>query len=69
MKDTTTETFKHGIAKPMLCDVTLRYILKDFEERLRILQERKQTSITLGRINEIQLSILYFQQKVLDNIT
>ena len=69
MKDTTTDTFKHGIAKPSLCDVTLRHILKDFEERLKILQERKQTPITLGRINETQLNILYFQQKVLDNIT
>lgn len=24
MKDTTTENFKHGIAKPMLCDVLIR---------------------------------------------
>ena len=24
MKNTTTDTFKHGIAKPMLCEVDLR---------------------------------------------
>jgi hypothetical protein len=55
-------------SKPLLCDVTLKYILKDFDERLKILESRKQTPITLGRINEIQLCICYFQQRLLDNI-
>lgn len=47
---------------------TLRCILKDFEERLKILEERKQTPITLGRINEIQLCIVYIQQKILNQL-
>lgn len=51
-----------------LCDITLKYIIKDFEERLNILQSRKQTAITLGRINEIQQCIVYFQQHILKNI-
>ena len=28
MKNTTTENFKHGIAKPVLCEVALRKRLK-----------------------------------------
>lgn len=55
-------------AKPVLCNVTLNFILSDCKERLEILDKRKQTSITLGRINEIQLIVCYLQQKILDNI-
>lgn len=56
-------------AKPMLCDVTLRFILSDCEKRLKILGERKQTNATLGRINEIQMIVCHLQQRILDNIT
>ena len=34
MKNTTTETFKHGIAKPMLCDVLIHYGNNKFDEDL-----------------------------------
>lgn len=56
-------------AKPILCDVTLKYLIKDCEERLKILEEQKQTAITLGRINEIKCLIVHLQQFILDNIT
>lgn len=46
----------------------IKSILIDFEERLKILEKRKQTPITLGRINEIQECILYLQQKIIKNI-
>lgn len=48
---------------------TLKIILTDFKKRLEILSKRKQTPITLGRINKIQLCIVYLQQKILDTIT
>lgn len=54
--------------KNTLCGDTLKYILNDFEERLKILEEREQTSITLGRINEIQLCVVYLQQKLLEKL-
>ena len=50
------------------CDITLKLILIDFEERLETLKKRKLTPITLGKINEIQECILYIQQKRLDNL-
>lgn len=67
-KPTRNEAESGNKSKPLLCDVTLKHILKDFDERLKILEERKQTPITLGRINEIKLCICYFQQHLLDNI-
>ena len=51
-----------------LCDNTLKHIIEDCEERLTVLESRKQTPITLGRINEIQLCIVYLQQHRLKNI-
>lgn len=63
MKDEFTDN-----TKPVLCDVTLKLILSDCEKRLGELNERDQTSTTLGRVNEIQLMICYLQQKILQNI-
>ena len=54
--------------KPVLCDVTLDYIIKDCKERLSVLEQRKQTSATLGRITEMQCMIVHLQQMVIDNI-
>lgn len=51
-----------------LCNNTVKHILKDCEERLKVLEDRKQTPITLGRINEMQLLIVHLQQIILDNI-
>ena len=47
MKDTTTETFKHGIAKQMLCDVLIRVfcgisIEDNCEKQLHPLNEVKK---------------------------
>jgi hypothetical protein len=56
-------------SKPLLCDVTLKYLISNLEERLKILEESKETPITLGRINEMQCLIVHLQQFVLDNIT
>jgi len=68
-KPTLNEAENGNKSKPLLCDVTLKYLINDCEERLKILKERKQTPITLGRINEIQCLIVHLQQFVLDNIT
>ncbi len=54
--------------KPDLCNVTLNYIIKDCKKRLAVLEERKQTISTLGRITEMQVFIVHLQQTVLDNI-
>lgn len=55
--------------KLVLCDVTLNYIINDCKERLKVLEQRKQTAATLGRITEIQCLIVHLQKMVLDNIT
>ena len=54
--------------KTILCNVTLKRLISDCEERLKILQERKPTAITLGRINEMQLLIVHLQQFLINNI-
>ena len=67
MSENTTE--KDNKTKPKLCDVTLKYLISECDERLEILKNRKQTPIPLGRINEIQCLIVHLQRFVLDNIT
>ena len=42
-----------------LCKDTLGFLIKNFEERLSILEKRKETPITLGRISELQQVIVY----------
>lgn len=54
--------------KPDLCDITLGYIINNCKERLKILENRKQTPSTLGRITEMQSMIVYLQQMMIDNI-
>ena len=68
-KPTSNEAENGNKSKSPLCDVTSQYLINEFEERLIILKERKQTPITLARINEIQCLIVHLQRFVLDNIT
>jgi hypothetical protein len=63
-----TENKENGNkSKQLLCGFTLNYLINYCKERLIMLEERKQTSITLGKINEMQFLILHLQQLVLDN--
>lgn len=51
-----------------LCDFTLKRLVNDFQERLEELKLRKDTPITGGRYNEMQLCIIHLQQLILDNL-
>jgi hypothetical protein len=53
MTEQNLNTEPSNSTKPVLCDVTLKYLILGFEERLFMLKKRRQTSITLGRISEI----------------
>ena len=55
--------------KPVLCDFTLNYIIKDCKIRLNVLEQRKQTTSTLGRITEMQVFIVHLQQMSLDSMS
>lgn len=51
-----------------LCTETLKYLINDYNLRLKELQSRESTPITEGRINEIQLCIIHLQGLVLENL-
>lgn len=57
------------IIKPKMCDYTLNQIYSEFNKRLEDLKTRKDTPITSGRINEMQISILYLQDMLLANLS
>jgi hypothetical protein len=56
------------ISKPLLCDVTLNFILDDINLRIEILKVRDATSLNTARMHELLLIKVYLQDMILNNI-
>ena len=46
----------------------MELLYKELQERMKVLEGRKQTKITLGRISELQLIIVRVQQILLNSL-
>jgi hypothetical protein len=54
------------ISKPLLCDVTLNFILDDINLRIEILKYRY--TLNTARMHELLLIKVYLQDMILNNI-
>jgi hypothetical protein len=55
--------------KPLLCDVTLKFILEDVNLRMEILRNRDDSMLNTARMHETTLMQVYLQDMILANIT
>jgi len=55
--------------KPLLCDVTLKFILEDVNSRMEILRIRDDSMLNTARMREITLMQVYLQDIILANIS
>lgn len=61
-----TQNFQHIVS--MMDRATLDKLYQDFSVRLAELEKRKDTPITSGRINELQLCMIHIQTLILNTI-
>lgn len=64
----TTDLESKDNKTPILCDVTLKYILDDMNQRQVLLNNRETTSLNIARQHEILLIQVYLQGLLLANL-